>query len=951
MKYAYILLLASLLVHCGRRNESSAPEHFSSFSSGYVLELQGEISLEKPTDAELEQIVLWDAKEEAIRHASDPAAAQALANLLDPTKKPESLQAAIKALKLDDPAFWIKRQLLYGIRIGNERIPLSLNETSLKIKRSEGNQDVYRYSAQAQISLSDKNAPQLSKMDLYFPRNPLTIFFETNSFSNLSDIEKTRDKTASFECFKPDGDPVSPHNYFYYLDPYGQPDCARQFKDKFFVINRPKVIPESSRLVYPEFHELFDDGRLDVIIAFTEIDKEKTAYRNWLSLQRELQYSQKFDLKQKDGPKDLILSKTIKMGNGDPLLVSIRLIYEVDNVDAVKEKFMEGGIAENEIIAYVGHAGYGEDLFDMFNSKTPYPKEKYQIFFLASCSSYSYAVNSILTSKSLMDLDPDNLFVDVLSTGQMSIGAYDFAVLNGLIGFFENAARHFGTKQIKEDSYQALLKIMDERDAPARKDKAEFTIAGEEHNVFDPSLVKNVRPEGRDKTKMLEFIGSFISDDTRDFEARYNLMRKAVRAFGVEIRPVVLGLLKDRNKDIRGEAVRYIAYRKLRQVDNQDAVNGLLDIVRSDTVTEVRLAAFSALTELGARSPAIATAFIDLAKNDRDEDVSETAYQSLGELGIANDETLTFFDEVLSKEPIESRKFQAAAMAISKLASTSSTGQQRIASILLQVAPKVASERYIVSQVIEGLGNTRINDPAIISLLENFLNLPAKDDYCGATALNAIAKIAPKNSPELVEFLASKLETMLGDKRSVTPLVNALIAIDGNTPRVKEILGKNLAAVKDSSDCYPRLPFGHALAKFDPGNQLALESLLAQAHDPKNSSCSGGAIEALADVGYKDPTFVEFLFNAVPTKDDYWASEHVLKALISLLGVQDAKVQNLLNQLFASQDPEKGRLKESAAIVLASGDPGNAVTQAAKDYLEKLAEEREDPGRDDEEDD
>ncbi len=508
----FVLSMGTLCCKQRPRDESST-KFFNTRNTGLFVSLSGEILLSPPSDEMVEKIILWNAKEASLTHKNDKKAQEDLEKLTNPQTQKEQLNAAKEKLKLNDVKYWITKQLEHPIFYGQETITLSIDYNSLNVKRSDKSEGAYEYSIEAYISSSRDYTEILQNLTVYLPKNPVTIFFDTNPFSALEDIEKTRNENSAIKCFTPDGDPVAPHNYFFYLDPYNYPDCIAKYKDFFYSTKFTKVIPLSMKNSYPEYQELFSDKKLEILIALNEVSNDQgplaTSRREFQMITRTLEYNKKFKLTKQNSDFDVEYSRDIPSKAGGNITVTVRVIYDT-SIYAIKEKLFAGGI-NNEIIIYAGHSAYGKYLETLFGEETPYPRNKYQIIFPYSCLSFGYISSRILATKARLDSDDRYYFIDVISTARTATGGtadasvpveYEFSVLMSFIDFFSQAAELFGAPEIANLTYQNLLKTLDEKDHKVEIKKAVFTVVGETDNFFNPEVQTDARPNVMSGTRL-----------------------------------------------------------------------------------------------------------------------------------------------------------------------------------------------------------------------------------------------------------------------------------------------------------------------------------------------------------------------------------------------------------------------------------------------------------------
>lgn len=84
-------------------------------------------------------------------------------------------------------------------------------------------------------------------------------------------LDQTRKSTAlDGKCYEPDGDPVSPFNYFYYFN-NRQGSCP-QNPQGFLQVAEVRDIPVKT--TYPEYHKLFADHKLEALVFYNQVNDE-----------------------------------------------------------------------------------------------------------------------------------------------------------------------------------------------------------------------------------------------------------------------------------------------------------------------------------------------------------------------------------------------------------------------------------------------------------------------------------------------------------------------------------------------------------------------------------------------------------------------------------------------------------------------------------------------------
>lgn len=568
----------------------AAVEVFSAHSSGYLMQIKNTVEIKLPTPEKLERIVGLNLEALALDFPEDPEPQANLAEFKDPATRPEAIRKAVEKLKLDDPVHWIKEQLKYPIFVDKERISVSIDEYSIQIKRV--NPTLFEYSGTLVVIAQSNDAiKKLKTREVYYPLNPLEMYLNEEPFEKDLSPAKTKTPDLEYVCFRTDGHAIAPFNFFYFYDPYSRPKCLELTKSFLNAITKPELVEMAQVPVYPEFQELFKGTQIKAVVAFSK-GAPPWGKNNFLSLKNDL-FRRGYQIAEQHGDTNFIFKKMVGAGSQRRAFL-VHILYE-DSVDKIEQIFAKGALSDADLIFYSGHSGYGDNLFQLFNPSSNFPKRRYQIFFLQSCVSYTYATSNLLAAKALLDLDLDSYYVDTITTARSAYFHYFFPIISYTLSFFEKAANTYGTKSMKDFSYQRLITDIDDIETDPSI-KAYYTVAGEEKNRFNPDVdPSTITAPPIDIGKVVGFLSKFINDPRQTAQVKAKTLANALGLYGEEIAEPVLSELKTLPSEI------LLAL-------TQEIVRTNIDWAISPKVVEKTLAAYQQSADPGLRMFFLATA-------------------------------------------------------------------------------------------------------------------------------------------------------------------------------------------------------------------------------------------------------------------------------------------------------------------------------------------------------
>ncbi len=224
---------------------------------------------------------------------------------------------------------------------------------------------------------------------------------------------------------------------------------------------------ESNPSSYPEYDQLWEDGRLDVVVVFGKLDDKEDIEDdyNWANADRFSKWLEEAGFVEVDTAP---LGRRFEKKIGE--LTEVVDVYYPDLFHSVADyaRFhnWQKAVTEHEVVLYNGHSVLGSG---MAFERVEYP-DRYQIFQVASCLSYEYYVRPIMTGKAGWDS------VDILSNVEPTYyhenlplcGAFLAKLFNG----FENQGRA---------SWQDIMEAINRKLHHGR-----FGVSGARGNCFSP---------------------------------------------------------------------------------------------------------------------------------------------------------------------------------------------------------------------------------------------------------------------------------------------------------------------------------------------------------------------------------------------------------------------------------------------------------------------------------
>lgn len=322
-------------------------------------------------------------------------------------------------------------------------------------------------------------------LDLILPRNPDNIYVTSLSKGKILCTDPHYPDEADFW-------------YFWSPTAYSK-DCPLENGKDYFVVSAKIEREKNDHISYPEYHRLANkEGEIVFWVLFGMDDpslshdpmksKDITAasyrgFRNGLilegfDLQKVPEKEEQKWIPERDSPYTLEqFSKT----SGKHRLV-VNLFFGESGIEEKSLAFhhaYRSGIRDASILIYDGHSGLGghldlQEIAKLREFRFQFPKDKYQIFFFNSCTSYTYYNARYLQRK-------EKRGRNLSSTKNLDL------LVNGLATYFDESqtgnlalvrAVDLWSKSKKWTSYQTLAKRIDSDNL--------FSVIGDEDNPNTP---------------------------------------------------------------------------------------------------------------------------------------------------------------------------------------------------------------------------------------------------------------------------------------------------------------------------------------------------------------------------------------------------------------------------------------------------------------------------------
>lgn len=299
----------------------------------------------------------------------------------------------------------IVNQLYYSLGFFNGlSAGVKLRHLKIQITRATDLQVNHHYVYEAQLKIVwpiERKIPD--SLDLILPKRGDQKFLQGPWYSQYAQNKK---KVDGYQCFESGQYQMLQSNFWYHYRPLNK-NCLlskHQNSDEDLAISFPIGFKKSSFNTdgkFPEYQEIWKDNKLSLFYIQSVADKKspnpqkdigilnvRNLYQKWKnSLGKIVSNSlQEGELPGLDHPTIELL---FEQKDGKKIEIKILLAGEL-NIDSVKSLFFYNkNIGAADVIIYSGHAGLGSNIY-FLERVGNFIKDKYQIFYLDACDSFSY---------------------------------------------------------------------------------------------------------------------------------------------------------------------------------------------------------------------------------------------------------------------------------------------------------------------------------------------------------------------------------------------------------------------------------------------------------------------------------------------------------------------------------------------------------------------------------
>ncbi|MGZ3438305.1 MAG: hypothetical protein ACXVDD_02265, partial [Polyangia bacterium] len=282
-----------------------------------------------------------------------------------------------------------------------------------------------------------------------------------------------------------DGEPadVTVDNFWYHYRPHAS-GCSLASSDVITMNATVAVSNSNSVAKYPEYHKVWEDGRLQIFAIFGKYavtgkdhsDAGVAAFDEFVAAVRaEFPTATAFPagLPVDPGINDRADDVTFELTRSDGTQIAITaiLVNSVPTAGAAFNKRYAELATNADVVMYNGHAGLGANVRYLSTLGHWFPG-KYQILFMDGCDTFAYVDDTIPNQRALLNPDdkPGTRYMDMVTNAMpayfVSLADSTMALVRALSA--PNAPQSWGTIFRNVDSAQVAV------------------VTGEEDNVFTP---------------------------------------------------------------------------------------------------------------------------------------------------------------------------------------------------------------------------------------------------------------------------------------------------------------------------------------------------------------------------------------------------------------------------------------------------------------------------------
>ena len=268
---------------------------------------------------------------------------------------------------------------------------------------------------------------------------------------------------AGNSCATPDGHITLDQSIYWYLWNPDRSGCRATVQTMTVTIER--VLPMNPES-YPEYDQLWADGRLDVVVLWGKLDDGDVADDyNWGNVRQFGSWLKGAGFVEEAGAP--LGTRYVRTKNDRQVVVDVYgpdLFHSV--TDYTRLPNWQRAVSEHEVVFYNGHSVLGSG---MAFERVRYP-DFYQIFSVGSCLSYEYYVRPVLAGKG------DWGKVDVVSNVDPTYYSENLSLVSTILSKLFTGFE--GTGQV---SWQDIMEAVSRRLGHSR-----FGVSGARGNCFGP---------------------------------------------------------------------------------------------------------------------------------------------------------------------------------------------------------------------------------------------------------------------------------------------------------------------------------------------------------------------------------------------------------------------------------------------------------------------------------
>lgn len=376
----------------------------------------------------------------------------------------------------------IINQLFYSLGFFNGlHAGVKLRNLQIKITRATDLSLNHHYVYEVNLSIVwpiERKIPDF--LNLILPKRGDYKFLQVEWFNMYANKKNT---LLNYQCFESGDYQMLKTNFWYHYRPLNK-NCLlskHQNGDQDLAISFPIELKKSTFNTegkFPEYQEIWKDNTLSILLVQSIAEKKnpdaqkdmgiinlRTLYQKWKNSFDHLIYT---SLKQGELPglDHPIVELIFQQKDGKKIEIKILLTGELSADSVQAFLFYNKNVANSDLIIYTGHAGLGKNI-NLLERLGNFKANKYQIFYLDACDSFSYTDGTL--EKRHQEINPDfkwSKHLDIISNAMPS---YFYSAPDSLSLFINELMS-------QKKSYRELLFFID----PYQR----AFVSGEEDNNY-----------------------------------------------------------------------------------------------------------------------------------------------------------------------------------------------------------------------------------------------------------------------------------------------------------------------------------------------------------------------------------------------------------------------------------------------------------------------------------